>query len=137
MAFNYPSYGYGAYPYMPQSAMPQFAQQNAVQGVSPSASISNQPMQNGFICRPVTSRIEAEAVQVDFMGPGTVMPDLAHGTIYLKRFNPQSGSAEFLTFTAQQEQAPVQYATAQEVQAIRAELEALKHGRMEAGGHDE
>ena len=71
MAYTYPSYGYGAYPYMPQSAMPQFAQQNAVQGVSPSGSISNQPMQIGFICRPVTSRIEAEAVQVDFMGPDT------------------------------------------------------------------
>ena len=71
---------------------------------------SQQPQQNGantqqmFLCRPVTSREEAIAAQVDFMGPGTIMPDLSHGKIYLKRFNQNTGSSDFFVFSAQAEE---------------------------------
>ena len=84
----------------------------------------NVPNANTFVCRPVTSRLEAEAVQVDFMSAGTVMPDLAHGCVYIKRFNPNTGSSDFLVFTAQQVQEPaqVQYATIQDLNALRDEL---------------
>ena len=61
-----------------------------------------QMQQPGYICRPVTGREEALAAQVDFLGPGTVMPDLAHGMIFLKRFNPNTGSSDFLEFVFQQ-----------------------------------
>ncbi len=55
----------------------------------------------GYVCRPVTSREEAVAVAVDFLGPGTIMPDFSHGMIYFKRFNPNSGGAEFFDFSVQ------------------------------------
>lgn len=61
-----------------------------------------QPMPGpGYSCRPVTSREEAVAAQVDFLGPGTIMPDFGHGMIYFKRFNPNSGGAEFFDFSVQ------------------------------------
>lgn len=60
-----------------------------------------QAQQQGYLCRPVTSREEAVAVQVDFTGPGTIMPDLSHGMIYLKRFNPNTGASDFLPFAFQ------------------------------------
>lgn len=50
--------------------------------------------------RMVTSREEALGVPVDFMGGVTVLPDLSHGRIYTKVFNPQTGSADFVEFRA-------------------------------------
>ncbi len=105
---NYPTFNYGYnQPYMtPQYAAP------------------TTPNAGTFTCRPVTSRLEAEAVQVDFLSAGTVMPDLAHGCVYIKRFNPNTGSSDFLVFTAPQthETAPVQYATIQDLNNLRDEL---------------
>lgn len=103
---NFAPYQYGYTPsYMPQ----QYTQ--------------NTPNANTFVCRPVTSRLEAEAVQVDFMSAGTVMPDLAHGCVYIKRFNPNTGASDFLVFSAQApEPSPVQYATIQDLNALRDEL---------------
>ena len=94
--------------------------------------ISSAPMpQNGFICRPVASGLEAEAAQVDFMGPGTIMPDLAHGIVYLKRWNPQTGNTEFLVFSEQKEQTP-QYATADELAELRALIEKIRKAGEDA-----
>ena len=82
----------------------------------------------GFVCRPVTSKEEATAVQVDFFGPGTVMPDLAHGIIYLKRFNSQTGACDIFEFTApvEKEQEPIRYATQEDIDRLREEIEKLK-----------
>ena len=108
---------------------PQQAQQTPVQG---------------FVCRPVTSREEAVAVQVDVFGPGTVMPDLAHGMVYLKRFNQNTGASDFLEF-AYRPQETVQPAPAYDprvdIESIRSEMNALrseldeikKAGRRTAG----
>lgn len=85
-----------------------------------------QPMQAapGYACRPVTSREEALGVQVDFFGAGTLMPDLAHGVIYLKRFNQQTGSCDLIEFSARVEkpEEPVRYATIDDLNALRAEF---------------
>lgn len=137
MAFNYNPYsGYNPMmPYMPQNNQPIMPAQMPAQASSTAGNINTQPLQqNGFICRPVTSRLEAEAVQVDFLGPGTIMPDLAHGTIYLKRFNSNTGASDFIVFEVQQpapEPAPVQYATLDDIKSIRTEIEALKKGVAE------
>lgn len=118
MAWNYN--GYGGYnpmnTYMPQ--MPLQAPQNV-----PQQQMGNQS-QPVFNCRPVTSREEAQAVQVDFFGPGTLMPDLGHGVVYLKRFNQQTGSCDIFEFTVQQpkEEPVVQYATIDDLNALRDEL---------------
>ena len=73
----------------------------------------------------VTGREEAVAAQVDFGGPGTLMPDLGHGVIYLKRFNPNTGACDLFDFAvrAPEPAAPApQYATMDDLNALREEL---------------
>ena len=120
MAWNYPYNGYSPMnTYMPQQT---FA---APQSAPVQQPINNpQPM---FNCRPVTSKEEAQAVQVDFFGPGTLMPDLGHGVVYLKRFNQQTGACDIF------EERPVQYATIDDLNALRDEiLNARKGGVNDA-----
>lgn len=87
--YNYQPYtsGYNTVntPYQPQQqAAPMQTQQTAQTG--------------GYICRPVTCREEAVAAQVDYFSAGLVMLDLAHGVIYLKRFDPNTGASSFHDF---------------------------------------
>lgn len=83
--YNYQPYtsGYNPGGYRQQAA-PMQAQQPAQSG--------------GYICRPVTCREEAVAAQVDYFSAGLVMLDLAHGVIYLKRFDPNTGASSFHDF---------------------------------------
>ena len=81
MAYNF---GYNQNPYY-TGYNPQI-QQSQPQQTAPQPQV-----QSGFICRPVTSREEALATPCDFMAAGVIMPDMAHGMIYLKRFNSQTG----------------------------------------------
>ena len=113
------------YPQPPQNA--PAPSQNQMSGFGTSA--------QNFGARPVTSREEAVALQVDFLGPGTLMPDLSHGKIYLKRFNPNTGGCDFFTFLLQQPEEPaptggVEYATKEELRQLREELERLRGGGM-------
>ena len=128
---NYMAPSYGAYPNSFQA--PYAPAQNA-----PMQSVPQQPS-NGFACRPVTSKEEAMAVQVDFFGPGTVMPDIGHGVIYLKRFNSNTGSCDIFEFVAQQpkQEAPVQYVTKEEFDCLRADLEKLKGKKVKQNDSDE
>lgn len=121
MAFYNPYAGYNPVnTYMPQMTAPTPMQ--APQSVSQVQPTNN--FQAGFNCRPVTSKEEAQAVQVDFFGPGTLMPDLGHGVVYLKRFNSQTGACDIFEFVAQQqkEAEPVRYATIDDLNALREEL---------------
>lgn len=125
---SYPTY------LSPGEGQPQPYPQNTRQSYPPVQGGMNggwgNPSQPGFTCRPVTSREEAVAVQVDFYGPGTIMPDLGHGMIYLKRFNPNSGASDFLAFAfcpPQPQEVPAPpYDPRQEIEALRNELEALR-----------
>ena len=72
MAYGYPQY--------PQ----QYSQQNV-----------QMPQYPQHIVRPVASVEEARAVQTDFSGALTSMPDTAHGYIYTKQLNLQTGCADF------------------------------------------
>lgn len=85
MAGSYPSIQSGYTP-APYQAQPVYQSQQQAQ-----------PMISG---RMVTSREEALGVPVDFMGGVTVLPDLSHGRIYTKVFNPQTGNADFVEFRA-------------------------------------
>lgn len=124
---NYSPYSFS---YNPQAS---FTPRPEPQGYAPAYQPQQMQNGNGFVCRPVTSRLEAEAVQVDFMGPGTIMPDLGHGVIYLKRFNQNNGASDFIVFSMQpmQEMAPVQYATIQDLNALRDELMKGKAGEVD------
>ena len=123
MAWNYPYNGYSPMnTYMPQQTFPP-----------PQSAPVQQPINNPqpmFNCRPVTSKEEAQAVQVDFFGQGTLMPDLGHGVVYLKRFNQQTGACDIFEFTAQKpkEERPVQYATIDDLNALRDEILNARKG---------
>lgn len=107
---NYPTYGHNpgfgaqrpagaffggsvnAYPYIPQNApAPQNGQMAGV-----------------FTVQPVTSREEALAVIADPMSPGVLLPDLGHGMIYVKKFNPNTGTSDFGEFAFVQPKPPVE-----------------------------
>lgn len=115
MANNFYQQPYGSFYGAPAGYAPQMGVMPSptpvmAQAASPAA------QQNNFVCRPVTSREEALAVQADFFGLGTVMPDLNHGVIYLKRINQQTGGAEFYEFVIRkpdQEKQP-EYVTREE-----------------------
>nr|DAM52513.1 MAG TPA: hypothetical protein [Caudoviricetes sp.] len=93
-----------------------------------------QQSNNGYICRPVTGREEAVAMQVDFLGPGTLMPDFPHGIIYFKRFNPNTGAADFAEFRLappQPEPKPAQGVTMDDFNALADRVRKLE--KMEGG----
>lgn len=121
----YPPYQFGSY-MAPQQRFDQMGANPPAQQNAPQAQMQGQ--NQGFVVRPVTSREEAVAAQIDFFGPGTIMPDLSHGVMYLKRFNPQSGASDFFAFTVEQpkEEKPVQYATKEDIDSLRNEIEQLK-----------
>ena len=80
-----------------------------------------QPM---YQARPVTSREEALGQQVDFFGAGVLMPDLAHGIVYLKRFNQQTGASDLYEFRLSQPDA--QSEQPNELEEIRASIKRLE-----------
>ena len=90
MAYGTP-YGYGSY--TPQYQQ-QYQQQPQMQQVVQSPQ---------HIVRPVASVEEARAVQTDFTGALTIMPDTAHGAIYTKQLNLQTGCADFVMYRRAQE----------------------------------
>lgn len=130
MAFNYgyPCNFASANPFPMNPPMPQQAPQTQpvpVQGLSPSS-------------RMVSNREEANSVPADFSGALMVFPDVNHNRIYIKRWNTQMGAAEFLEFIPAMPEtisipAGSQYATKEEIEVLRAEIEALKKPAGKAG----
>lgn len=122
MAYNY---GYPQNPYMGYP-MQQGQQSQQAQPVMPQVQSQPAPT-SGYICRAVASREEALAVPSDIMGTSLIMPDIAHGMIYMKRFNPQTGASDFADFTFT---APQKNEVAGDY-APRADFEALKNAFLE------
>lgn len=120
MSFASP-YGYYQAPYqvptMPQQMPGQIAQSAQVQ----------QPQ--GLNGRMVTSKEEALGVPVDFMGGVTILPDIGHGRIYTKVFNPNTGAADFLEYRLAPAESPapaVQFAPMAEIEKLRAQVETIQ-----------
>lgn len=94
--------------------------------------ISSQPMQqvNGFACRPVTSRAEAEVYQIPFDGSTTFFVDMANGKIYAKTFNAMNGTAPLVTFIREGETPAPQYVTQEEFNAFKDEMLKKPAGKV-------
>ena len=102
-----------------------------------------QPQQDvQLFCRPVASADEARGVPVDFSGKPMIFPHLNAGRIYVKVFDPGSGSAAFHEFrlAAPEPEAPVQPAVAfapmsmvdqlrQTVEELQNEIRSMKNGK--------
>lgn len=76
---------------------PQYPQQYPQQNVQ-------MPQYPQHIVRPVASEDEARAMPTDFSGAPILMPDRAHGYIYTKQLNLQTGCADFVKYRREQEQ---------------------------------
>lgn len=82
------------------------------------------PQLQGYPCRPVTSREEVVAAQIPFDGSTSYFVDTANGKIYAKTFNFQDGTAPVVTYVREQVPPAVQYATVDDLKALREELMA-------------
>lgn len=90
-----------AYPYGYTGYTPQYQQQYPQQPMQ--TPMQQQVQSPQHIVRPVASVEEARAVQTDFSGALTIMPDTAHGAIYTKQLNLQNGCADFVMYRRAQE----------------------------------
>lgn len=122
MAWNPGFYGgYGSVGYMPQMA-PQMP-------VQPPTGASGGSQGLSSASRMVSNKEEANAVPADFTGSLMVFPDVRNNRVYIKRWNFQTGAADFVEFAPViQEQAKetpeVRYATIDDLNALRDELMA-------------
>lgn len=116
---NYPPYPYGGYPPMTQMPMPQMAPQMPQNGQMSGGGLS--PMS-----RPVSSREEAQATAADFSGALMLFPDISHGRVYLKRWNMQTGAADFMEFGPVVEAAETPAAEYVCLQTYQTDMDALK-----------
>lgn len=147
---NYPPYYSQFSPAFGAPSAFQAPRQEPGQGYPQPQQMAPAPPQGqgiGFLTRPVTSREEALGAQVDFFGPGTLMPDLAHGKIYLKKFNANTGASDLFTFALDEPgEKPVpksdtgpEYALKEDVDKLREGMERLfdeldRMRRPERGG---
>ena len=114
------NYGYGNYPtYFPSFQSAQIAPQSAFQ----QPAVNNPPQQSGV--RLVASKAEVVAAQIPFDSNEYYFKDTSNGKIYVKAFNPMDGTAPIVTYSREAE-VQVQYATLEDINALRAEIEALK-----------
>ena len=95
---NFPPYPYGGYQPM---QMPQMTTQMPMPQMAPQMPQTGQMSGGGLspMSRPVSSREEAQACAADFSGALMIFPDLAHSRVYLKRWNMQTGAADFVEFS--------------------------------------
>lgn len=118
---------YGLYPQnnMRTPVYPQIVQQ---QPMAPQEQVA-QPVQNGVKVIPVASITEAQAVPTDFMGDTLLLTDFAHGCIYTKVLNPNTGSAIFRTFKLVEDvpqPMAVEYDAKAEIDKLRSEIVAIR-----------
>lgn len=101
---------------------------------------AQQPAQTtgGYICRPVTCREEAVAAQVDYFSAGLVMLDLAHGMIYVKRYNSNTGLSDWgeFKYCPPQPEAPAvdpaQFVTRKEFDEFARRMQAVREVDVDA-----
>lgn len=134
MAYNYQPYNaYGPYAAMQpyQTPMMQQPQQIAQPQIQP-VQQAPQPAQGlSGASRPVTNREEAMGVPADFTGALMVFPDLSNNRIYLKRWNMQTGSADFGEFApvvpaGNEQKKPAEFASLEDFQGLREAVDNLQ-----------
>ena len=140
---NYSPYGYSPVfaPQRPSGAfyggtapIPAYAPQSA-------PAPQNGQISAGFAVQPVTSREEALAVIADPLAAGVLLPDLGHGVIYMKRFNPNTGASDFGEFRLAQPAAEnpvetVEYVSRKDFEAALAQLRAELAAAQKEAAHE-
>jgi len=129
---NFPAYG----GYSPaQTYMPQMPIQGTQSAPVPQGGPSPQA---GFRCVPVTSQSQADTFQIPFDGSTTYFVDTSNGKIYGKSFDFSTGCAPLVVYVREQSAPAVQYATLEDLNALREELtKPRKAGRKNEPDPDE
>ena len=95
---------------IPQQQLVQFHYNNNMYDNSylqqPQMRMNNQNQMNQFLkCRPVSSKEEAMAFQIDLDGSLWVFPNVGNGKIYTKQVN-NDGTASFSTYSLTKNENP-------------------------------
>lgn len=85
-----------------------------------------QPQQPGFSLRQVTSKLEAESAQIPFDGSTSWFYDTSADRLYSKTFDFNTGTAPLVAYVREQAAPVIQYATVEDIQQLRQEIDALK-----------
>ena len=125
--FGANGYGGGYAPSVPAYGVPRMEFPQMQQPVQ-----TQQP--GNVFARMVTGREEAIAAQVLPDGNFNAFLDIAHGRVYLKRFNPQTGGADFremvdvqqISGSVQQPEAPAQYVTVDAFKRLEGQVGQLE-----------
>lgn len=129
-----------AYPYTQYPQYPQPGYGQSYQPQMPNIPVMQQPGQQvqqnsqGFsqASRPVASVEEAMGIPADFSGAPMIFPDITHDQVYVKRWNMQTGSADFAVYTRNQQgqQSPAQqpqvFASVDELNDLKGLVEKLQ-----------
>ena len=129
MAVNYPAFNPFQQNFAPAAYQmpPQMPQQNVQQ---PSTSQNIPAVPNASAMRLVASKAEVIAAQIPFDGSTYYFLDTSNGKIYAKTFNFSDGTAPIVTYSREVEQ-QIQYATLEDINALKAEIESLKAAKPE------
>lgn len=128
---NYPPYQYQ--PQMGQFG-PQMQNPYSFPAYQPMQSqMANTAQEQPLFCRVVTSKEEALAVPVDFSGRPMTLLDTAHGRVWIKVFNPATGSAELDEYckaspaplVEKPAENPASYAALADFQRLEARVETM------------
>lgn len=114
-----------SYTMQPQMQTPML-NNNRMQFLQGMQSINSQPGE--IVARVVTGREEAVAAQIIPDGNPVLFVDYGQKRIYFKRYDPNTGTAEFHDFvldTPKPPEAP-QYATLDMIEAMRGEIEQIR-----------
>lgn len=134
---NYPTYNpYQMGQFAPQMrSVPQMGnfpmQAQSVQQAVP------QTQQPGFSLRQVTSKLEAESAQIPFDGSTSWFYDTSADRLYSKTFDFNTGTAPLVAYVREQAAPVIQYATVEDIQQLRQEIEALKPRKAVRKNDDE
>ena len=135
MAWNFN--GYGGYNPV-NTYMPQMPSQMPVQ--APQSVPMVQPINNttqALRCIPVTSRAEVDAFQIPFDGSTTYFADTSNGKIYAKTFNFSNGTAPVVTYIRESDVPVPQYATIEDLNALREEIMSKRKAVKKSDDADE
>lgn len=110
---------------IPQQQLVQFPYNNNMYDNSylqqPQMRMNNQNQMNQFLkCRPVSSKEEAMAFQIDLDGSLWVFPNVGNGKIYTKQVN-NDGTASFSTYSLTKNENPFdanEYVTKDELNQV-------------------
>ena len=119
------------YPYMqnytPYSFQRQDYMQQPMQHQAMPQQQPMQSMQNTYSCREVRSY--EEAAQIPFDGTPSYFADTSNGKIYYRAFRTD-GTAPLITFVRENEPAPLQFATVDQLMALEAKINGIKQMLM-------